>query len=177
MTMMKNWSQHLLLIGCSILLFGLSCSQPPSEQELLREFPMNSLEGLITRSDVHVDTAITSDGGGSLRVSAPTPRTIRLYETGDLDLENARLIYQAQLRTEDLEGQVYLEMWCRFPGKGEFFSRAVNTSLSGTVEWTRQETPFFLKKKENPDNVRLNLVVDGKGTVWIDEVRLFAAPH
>jgi hypothetical protein len=137
---------------------------------------MNSLEDLITKSNVVVDAETTSDGGGSLRVSATTPLTIHLYETGDLDLENARLIYQAQLRTEDLAGKTYLEMWCHFPEKGEFFSRALNTPLSGTVAWTRQETPFFLKKGENPDNVRLNLVVDGKGTVWIDEVRLVAAP-
>jgi hypothetical protein len=137
---------------------------------------MNSLVDLITRSDVVVDREITSDGDGSLRVSTDTARTIHLYETGDLELENARLIYRAQLRTEDLEGKAYLEMWCHFPEKGEFFSRALNTPLSGTVGWTWQETPFFLKKGENPDNVRLNLVVDGRGTVWIDEVRLVAAP-
>jgi hypothetical protein len=36
-----------------------------------------------------------------------------------------------------------------------------------------QETPFFLKKGENPNNVKLNLVIDGKGMVWIDDIRLF----
>ena len=137
---------------------------------------MNSLDGLITRSNVAVDTQITSDGDGSLQVSASAPLTVRLYETGDLDVDNARLVYQAKLRTEDMEGRVYLEMLCHFPEKGEFFSRALNAPISGTVEWTQQETPFFLKKGENPDNVRLNLVIDGRGTVWIDDVRLVRAP-
>jgi len=28
------------------------------------------------------------------------------------------------------------------------------------------------KKGENPDNVKLNLVINGKGTAWIDNIRL-----
>ena len=48
--------------------------------------------------------------------------------------------------------------------------------LSGTTDWTTRETPFFLQKGENPDNVRMNLVINGKGTVWIDDIRLLMAP-
>jgi hypothetical protein len=48
--------------------------------------------------------------------------------------------------------------------------------LSGTVDWTSQETPFSLKPGENPDNVRLNVMIDGKGTVWIDEIQLVKGP-
>jgi hypothetical protein len=176
MTMIKNTIPRFVLIGCAILFFGFSCSRAPSEPSALKKYPMNSLDGLITRSNVVVDTQNTSDGDGSLKVSASEPVTIRLYETGDLDVEDARLVYQAILRTEDMDGKVYLEMRCHFPEKGEFFSRALNAPVSGTVEWTQQETPFFLKKGENPDNVRLNLVIDGSGTVWIDDVQLVVAP-
>lgn len=54
-------------------------------------------------------------------------------------LENARLIYQAKLRTKDLEEQAYLEMLCSFPDKGEFFSRGLASPLSGTTDWTTQQ--------------------------------------
>jgi hypothetical protein len=101
---------------------------------------------------------------------------VRLYETGDISIDNARLTYQAKLRTASVEGQVYLEMWCHFPGKGEFFSRALHAPLTGTTAWTSQETPFFLKKGDDPDNIKLNLVINGKGTVWIDELRLIKGP-
>ncbi|MFQ5993117.1 MAG: hypothetical protein ACE5NA_11835 [Nitrospiraceae bacterium] len=104
------------------------------------------------------------------------PTVVRLFEVGDLDIENARLIYRAKLRTEGLDGQVYLEMWCHFPGKGEFFSRGLQKPLSGTTEWTSVETPFFLKKGENPDNIRLNVVISGPGTAWIDDIRLVKGP-
>ncbi len=138
----------------------------------LKSYPLDDLQGLITQSGVSVDKAISSDGNGSLRIDASGPTTVRLFETGDVDIENARVIYQAKLRTDDVEGQVYLEMWCHFPGKGEFFSKGLMTPLTGTTDWTTAETPFLLREGENPDNIRLNLVIDGKGTVCIDDIRL-----
>jgi hypothetical protein len=67
-------------------------------------------------------------------------------------------------------------MWCGFTGKGEFFSRGLQRPLSGTMEWTTVEIPFFLQKGQNPDNIKLNLVVNGKGTVWIDDIKLIKGP-
>ncbi len=87
-----------------------------------------------------------------------------------------RLIYRARMRSEGLRGKAYLEMWCVFPGQGEFFSRALQSPLSGTNDWTSQETPFFLKKGQDPSRVKLNLVIEGEGTVWLDQVVLAKAP-
>lgn len=165
-----------LCLCIGIILCLVSCSNPPKEEGELKRFPIDSMQGILTRSGVRIDKDISSDGNGSLRVTSTRPTVIRLFETGDIDVENARLVYRARLRTEDVEGQVYLEMWCRFPGKGEFFSRGIQTPLTGTTEWTTAETPFFLKKGENPDNVKLNLVINGKGTAWIDDIRLLTAP-
>jgi len=142
----------------------------------LKRFPLDGMEGLLTQTGVQIDKQISSDGNGSLQLEATQPTTFRLFETGDIDIENARLIYQAKVRTENVEGRVYLEMWCHFAGRGEFFSKDLMTPLTGTTEWTVEETPFFLKAGENPDNVRLNLVIDGKGTAWIDDIQLLKAP-
>jgi hypothetical protein len=142
----------------------------------LKRFPLDDMEGLITQTDVQIDKGISSDGNGSLRIEATEPTTVRLFETGDIDIEDARLVYQARIRTENVQGQVYLEMWCHFDGAGEFFSRGLDQPLAGTTDWTTQETPFFLKKGENPDNVKLNLVMNGTGTAWIDDIRLLKGP-
>jgi len=159
-----------------MIVVAVGCSKPSKQVVELKKFPIDSMEGIITQSGVGIDKDISSDGNGSLRMTSTKPTTIRLFETGDIDVENARLIYQARVRTENVEGQVYLEMWCHFPGKGEFFSRGLQTPLTGTTEWTTEETPFFLKKGENPDNVKLNLVITGKGTAWIDDIRLLKVP-
>ena len=160
---------------CSISILVFACSQKTAETVEIKHYPLDNVEGIISQSDTQIDKEITSDGKGSLAITATEPTIIKLYETGDIDLENARLFYQAKLRTEGIEGQVYLEMWCHFPGQGEFFSRALHAPLSGNQEWISQETPFSLKKGQNPDNIKLNLVINGKGKVWIDDIRLSKA--
>jgi len=167
----------LVFCICIVMIFVVvGCSKPSKEVVELKRFPVDTMEGIITQSGVEIDKTVSSDGKGSLRIIATEPTVVRLFEVGDIDVENARLIYQAKVRTEGVEGQVYLEMWCHFPGKGEFFSRGLQTPLTGTTGWTTEETPFFLKKGENPDNVKLNLVISGKGTAWIDNIRLIKAP-
>src|SRR4030066_838324 len=166
-------------VFCACVLFFftvIGCTKPSTEVVELKMFPVDNLEGIITQSGVEIDKAVSSDGNGSLRITATEPTVVRLFEVGDIDIENARLIYQAKVRTEGIDGKVYLEMWCNFSGKGESFSRGLQTPLTGTTNWTSAETPFFLKKAENPDNIRLNIVIDGKGTAWIDDIRLLKGP-
>lgn len=151
----------------------IACGKPAEPvHEELRRYPLNSLEGVLTRSLVVLDQEVTSDGGGSLRISTPQPTTIRLFEVEGLDVEDARLSYRAKLKTKDIEGQVYLEMWCVFPGRGEYFSRGLHAPLSGTVDWSTHEIPFLLEKGQQPELIKLNLVIDGRGTVWIDDIVL-----
>ena len=159
--------------GCIVVIFSLwACAKPSQQAVEIKHYPIDALDGIITQSGVQIDNVISKDGKGSLKIAAAEPTVIRLFETGDIDIENARLIYQAKIRTEGVQGQVFLEMWCHFPGKGEFFSRGLQSPVSGTTEWTSVETPFFLQKGENPDNVKLNLVINGTGTVWIDDIHL-----
>ena len=73
-------------------------------------------------------------------------------------------------------GTAYLEMWCVFPGSGEYFSRALQNPLSGTIDWTTMETPFFLQKGQKPELIKLNVVINGKGTVWVDDITLTKGP-
>lgn len=172
---MRKSYAALFMLGAATL-FSVSCSQPFKEVVEVRHFPLNGMEGVITQSGVELDTQVSSDGNGSLRITATQPAVIRLFEVGDIDVENARVIYQAKVCTEGVEGQVYLEMWVHFPGRGAFFSRGLQSPLTGTTGWTTVETPFFLKQGENPDNLKLNIVINGKGTAWIDDIRLVKGP-
>ncbi len=170
-------------LALMLVLTGCAKKEAPRVM-VLKGYPLDHPKGLLTQSDeqiaVSVDREVFAEGEGSLRITkietSTEPATIRLFETGDVDVEEARLIYEAKLRTEGVEGKVYLEMWCHFPGGGEYFSRGLETPLTGTVDWTTTETPFLLKEGENPDNIRLNLVFDGTGTAWIDDIRLQRTP-
>jgi hypothetical protein len=163
-----------VVVALAIMLCGCLTGQVAVAE--LKSFPTDTIDGVITRTDVTIDKDVSSTGKGSVKMTANEPRTVRLFETGPIDVDNARLIYKAKLRTENVKGQAYLEMWCSFPGKGEFFSRGLQNPVSGTNEWTTVETPFFLKSGEKPDNVKLNVVINGTGTVWIDDVKLLKGP-
>jgi len=170
---MKNVSKAVVFMLVIILIGCFKGRTPITE---FKNFPTDSLDGIVSRTDVTIDKDVSSTGLGSVKMTANEPRVVKLFETGPVDVDNARLIYKAKLRTDDLKGQAYLEMWCSFPGKGEFFSRGLQNTVGGTSEWTTVETPFFLKRGEKPDNVKLNVVIKGIGTVWIDDIKLLSGP-
>lgn len=165
-------ANQMFLVLMLVIFSIIGCTRSATETIELKRYPIDGLDGVISQSGVEFDRESSSDGGGSLRIEAQGPTVVRLFETGDPDVENARLIYQARLKSEGIEGQAYLEMWCSFQGKGEFFSRGLHTPVTGTTNWSTNETPFFLQKGENPDNIKLNLVINGKGRIWIDDIRL-----
>jgi hypothetical protein len=172
-----NMKTRYLFIGMGLFsLFTLGCSLSAQDVIELKSFPLDSLDGILTRTGIQLDKQNSSDGKGSLKIVASEPTTVRLFEVSGVEVDDARLVYRAKVRTEGVEGMVFLEMWCHFPGKGEFFSRGLQTPLTGTTNWTTEETPFFLKKGEKPDYVKLNLVIKGKGTAWIDDIRLLKGP-
>jgi len=160
----------LLLSTAAALTPG--CGGKERAEEVLWSAPVTSLEGVISRDCVDFDAETTSDGNGSIRMVAKDPTTARLFEIQNPGVDNARLIYRAKLKTREVAGDVYLEMWCRVPGSGEYFSRGLHAPITGTTDWTSQEIYFFLEKRQAPDLVKLNLVMTGSGTAWIDEVAL-----
>ncbi len=139
---------------------------------VIAHFPIDSLDGVISRVGVSFDASVSSDGKGSVRIDASGPVTVKLFELGDIDLDNTRIDYSAKLRSEGLQGAAYLEMLVSLPGLGEFFSRGFDTAIRATSEWSSPRTPFFLSKGQDPDNIRLNLIITGRGKVWIDDVKL-----
>lgn len=114
---------------------------------------------------------ISVEGDGWL-IDATESQVVRLFEIAAPDAEKCMLTYRATMKSEGLEGRAFLEMWCRFPGRGEFFSRGLNQVLKGTTEWSSYETPFRLKQGERPDLVKLNLAVEGVGKLWIKDIEL-----
>ena len=168
---LRTWTAVLLLASA-----GCRGGQGEQVRIELKHFALDSMDGVRAASGVSLDAAVSSDKHGSLRVDATEPMPVPLFEVTDVSLENAGLIYQASLQTEGLKGQTYLEMWVRLPGKGEFFSRGLQRPLSGTTSWAVVETPFFLQAGQKPDLIRLNLVVNGTGKVWIDDIHLLRQP-
>ena len=108
--------------------------------------------------------------------SCTSTQTFRLFEVPDPGVEQCTVSYRAKLKTEGLVGRAYLEMWCQIPGMGESFSRGLGNTISGSSDWATCQTPFFLKAGEKPDLIRLNLVVEGAGKVFVKDIELTTSP-
>ncbi len=114
---------------------------------------------------------ITADQDG-WRIESKEGRTVRLFEIANPGIEECMVVYEARLKTQKVRGKAYLEMWCRFPDKGEFFSKDIANPTGGTTDWVSCQTVFWLKKGERPDLIKLNVVIEGAGTLWIKDIKL-----
>lgn len=119
---------------------------------------------------IQSDSKIKVEGESSIKITTQWPTTVCLGAVAGLDIDNVKLIYRAKVKS-NLDGNAFLEMWVQVGGK-QYFSRNLNSPLKGTVDWKTIQTPFILHKGHKPEKVTLNLVINGKGTVWIDDIVL-----
>lgn len=125
---------------------------------------------------IEVDTIVKVEGASSLKITTQWPTTVCLGEVSGPDVENAKLVYSAKVKTElDKTGTAFLELWVHVGG-GQFFSKGMDDAVSQKSDWKTIQTPFMFQKGQKPDKVTLNLVINGKGTVWIDDIVLSKEP-
>ncbi len=141
--------------------------KPSGPPETIRLF--RTTDATLTQGGVTIEQ-------DSWAIDAKTDQTIRLFEVPNPQAEQCLLTYRAMMKTDGLAGRAFLEMWCRLPGRGEFFSKGVNQAVKGTTNWASYEIPFYLKKGQRPDLIKLNLVIEGRGKVWIKDVQLLKTP-
>lgn len=121
-------------------------------------------------------SGVTAEENG-WRIRRDQADSVRLFEVTEVGVEQVKLTYRARLKATDVTARAYLEMWVRVPGFGEAFSRGLEQPIHGTADWATYEIPFFLKKGERADLVKLNVAFDGGGgTVWIKDVELLKTP-
>ncbi len=112
--------------------------------------------------------------GEAWRVDAAEAQVVSLFELPLADIDDCTITYRAKMKSEDVKGRAFLEMWCRVPGFGESFSRGLDKTITGTNNWANFEIQFFLKKGEKTDQLKLNLNFEGSGRVWIKDIEVIA---
>lgn len=122
-------------------------------------------------SFLHVDQQQKVEGSSSLRIDAKAPCRIPVAAFAGLDFDEFTLVTQAKIRTELESGSVVLETLIKAKG-GFYFSRALDKPLSGKNDWNDIQTFFHFKKGEKPEEIFVNLMVEGSGSVWIDAIKL-----
>ncbi len=158
--------QGLIIFAALALLAG------PTWAEDLRKLTLDEASAIGTT--IQTDGQVKAEGKGSIKITTLWPTTICLGEVTGLNIEGAKLVYKAKVKS-DLEGTAYLELWAHVGG-GQYFSRGMNDVVKQKTDWKTIQTPFFFQKGQKPDKVTLNVVINGKGTLWIDDVVLAKEP-
>jgi len=151
--------------------------EPPKAEEL-KSFRLNTMNGVLA-ANASIDEAQSADSTskGALRIEAPgTGMTVKLVQTGPLNVDNCILIYRATFRCKELSGRAYLLMTIHFPDGLETMARGSEQAILGSVPWVTEDITFTLEKGKKPDNVTLGLVTEGTGSVWVNDVKLLKRP-
>ncbi|MBL4889428.1 MAG: hypothetical protein JKX97_05345, partial [Candidatus Lindowbacteria bacterium] len=167
-----NRYANLILLAV-IVVTMTSCKTASQARVELHSFPVENIEGVADLSGVMYDPEETYDGNGSLKLQSKRLKKFLLYEIFDLDVEEARMVYSAMVKTKRVRGQVYLEMVCDFFTRGEIETDGLQIALTGDNDWKKREIEFVLRRSENPVSVKLYLVINGSGTVWVDDIHLY----
>ena len=131
---------------------------------------------VFTPSDQMITQDLVPSAGEGWFAEIEKTHTFRLFEFNDPKVENCLLTYRVDLKSEALSERAYLEMWCRLPGQGEFFSKGFQNALKGINDWSSCDVPFYLKQGQRPDQIKLNLTVEGKEKVWIKNIEVLMTP-
>lgn len=145
----------------------------PGKPSDIEYYPCDSMDKVVTTDLIAFDQGFSSDGKGSLKVTVEQPATVRIFEVAAPGVESAKYIYRAKVNMKDLLGDVSLQMVIHFKNGGEV--NAYQT-VKGEGAWTPMEVFGIVQKGQKPDMVKLNILINGTGTCWVDDVHLVQQP-
>jgi hypothetical protein len=115
----------------------------------------------------------------ALKIDTEWPTTICIKQLNLIEkrVADTTVTYSAEVKSQDLDGAAYLEMWLHFPGATKaVVARSLLRPVKGTQSWTKLETSFALSKGQVPDRATLLIAINGRGTVWVKDVDLQRNP-
>ena len=168
----------LALSALTLLSATLLHAAVTSASEEIIDFSIDSAGDVISTEAVQIDASKEN----ALLVDTEKRAEVELFEIDGKELGNTRLTYSARMSSEDLKategtnGISYLRMVASFPDGEELIARGPRVPLKETTDWRPVDTVLYVDKGVSPERVRLELVVDGVGKVWIRDVKLFHRP-
>lgn len=174
---MKLKSTSLICMAVLLIAFTLSCTRRETEKpQVVKTLSMSTLDDIQTDLEVEIDDFYTYDGDGSLYVSVERPMPIKLIKINDIRFDDAQLVVQARISSEDWEGLLFFEVKAKLAGmRNEIIANNLQTSITGDTSWTIREVTYPIKKNQKPLWIEVNLIAVGTGSVWIDEIKFIKA--
>ena len=175
---LSRFKKRIYLFSLSFLFISIvGCGK---KKPLIYNFQVNSLNRVISKFNLKLDDEVSYDGLGSIRVDSKDTTTAYIFVLYDIPVKRAKLTWEAYCKSEDLKGKAFLEMGVQISKKYrkelESYLHQSKDFLRGTTNWQKIKVEFLVLENLKVDVVQLNLIIEGEGTVWIDQVRLTVLP-
>ncbi len=131
-------------------------------------------------TDERQPQSVLKVSGSDEPVAPGVPLVINVAEIVPPTIETQAYVISGQVRYRDVEGIGYLEMWSYFPDGTNSFTRTLGTGgtmgrITRTSDWRAFHLPFSLGNNsdaQRPNKLVINVVLPGKGTVWLSDFAL-----
>jgi hypothetical protein len=120
---------------------------------------------------IKIDDQFKFEGKSSICVNAGSPCRVTVAEFDGIEKKNFILHSAAMVKTDLAPGAFVFEIVVKFNG-GYYYSRAIDQRIVGKKDWQKVTTDFFFKQGQSPEKVYVNLIIEGSGKVWIDDIKL-----
>jgi len=134
----------------------------------------------------HDSISVQVDDRTALKIenANDAPLHVTLFTVKAPKIAAQRYAVQGEIKYGGVHGDGFLEMWNYFPPvkpglpEGQYFSRTLGESgemgkISGASDWRTFSLPFDSTGTSGaPTRLQINLVLQGRGTVWIGPVKL-----
>ncbi len=169
-----KYFRRLALAGTIVLLFAaVACSNKPKPPKDIAVFPCNSTDKVVTQGAVTEDKTVSADGQGSLKITTEMPTTIKLFQIPYPRIEGCKVWYKAKIKTQQFGGSAYLQMVVHFSRGGQITAQNYQNAIRGNTKgWVESVLEATVREGQKPSSVELNLVVQGAGTLWVDDVHV-----
>ncbi|WP_038165171.1 hypothetical protein [Verrucomicrobium sp. BvORR106] len=168
MKMTSSSSARSLAVVCALAL-----TVPVVQSRDLGVLPCNRLDQV--KTVVSMDRDITADGNGSLKVVAEQGASVTLVDQDGFHVGEGNTFWcVAKVKGAGIKQRAYLEMWCEFDKMGRAFSKGLGQILQGDTDWVEVRLPMMINQPALLKRALVNVVIEGPGTVWVDEVKFFS---
>jgi hypothetical protein len=134
-------------------------------------------QGRISAGAVLAPESGSSDRRLEIKSASSSPSSTTVLTVDRPQIKGPRYRLSGRLRYEGVEGVSYLEMWNHFPDGGQYFSRTLAEQgpmmkIQGTSGWRSFVLPFDATGAPPPTRLVVNVVLQGRGTVYLGPVEL-----
>ncbi len=157
------------------IVFCTGCSKKVEPPKDIQTFNCDTLDGLLTEGVATVDAQNPAEGTGSLRFAVAQPVTLPIFEI-KLPGDGAKFTLAYKMKVKDFSGDAYGQMDVNYSSGGKQSLNNYQTAMGATTDWQQRELTYTVQRGQKVGSIVLSLILNGSGTVWLDDVHLIRAP-